>query len=71
MSKSRVSLEPTELDSEGNPAEICLAIDREDEEYPDMREQFILMTPAELDAIHARLLVRYAHGSWTTGTIER
>jgi hypothetical protein len=70
--KSRISLEPCELNAdETEVTEIMISIEREDEPEPDLRDQVLLMTPKEMDALYARMKLYYEQGIWSTGSVER
>jgi hypothetical protein len=72
VSKSRISLEPSELNAaEDDWTEATLTIEREDEPDEDFRYQDITMTKAEMAAVYERMKLKYEQGIWCMGTIER
>lgn len=72
MSKSRISVEATELDEdEQDWTEAGIFIEREGEPDEDLRSQQLLATRAELAAIYARLKMYFEQGIWSIGSVER
>jgi hypothetical protein len=67
-----VSLEATELSvDESTWVEAGVFISREDEPDPEMQEQLILMTPAEMLTLYQRMAAYYHQGIWVQGSVER
>lgn len=72
MTRTRVSLEATELNEAGDDwTEAGAFFDRDDEPDPELREQLIMMTPAEMRALYERLTLYYEQGIWSSGTVDR
>lgn len=72
MSKSRISLEASELnEAETDWVEASIFIEREDEPDEELRCQLLVMTRAELDALYHRMKTHYEQGIWSTGSVQR
>jgi hypothetical protein len=71
VSKSRISLDYSEVDDNYRVTEIVASIDRDDELDPELAEQVVIMTPAEMAVLYDRIRQYYEMGVWTTGMVER
>lgn len=75
MSRSRITVEPSELDDYDSPdakvTEIAIFVERDDEPEEEMKEQVLLLTPAEYEDVYRKMTVQREQGIWSTGSIER
>jgi hypothetical protein len=75
--KTRISLEPTELDEDEahtrcEVREACISVERT-ELPPDpewLASQDLFLSPEEMQALYHRMRLYYEQGIWSTGTVE-
>lgn len=68
--KTKISLEPTELDEDQDVVtEIGIFLDRDHGEG-DLREQMLVLLPDELQELYQRMRLYYEQGIWSFTTVE-
>jgi hypothetical protein len=71
MSTSRITLGPSEMNSDGRVTEVVVWVDRDDEPDDGLAFQCLVLTPGEMQALYYRMQVYYDQGTWSGRRTER